>query len=79
MTVRLTYFAVLREQRGLSNETVETEALTYRDLYESLRSTHNFSLPSTLVTVAVDGAFVPLDSPVSEGAEVVFIPPVAGG
>ena len=79
MKVKLTYFAVLREQRGLSHEEIETDCVTASDLYTDLKERHGFSLDSNLVTVALNGAFQPMETPLSDGDEVVFIPPVAGG
>lgn len=75
MTVHLTYFAVLRDQRGLSKETRTTEAATLRELYEEI----GLELPPHLVTVAVNGAFSFMEAAPQEGDEIVFIPPVAGG
>jgi len=77
LTVR--YFAILREQRGLSEERLTLPATTAGDLYDQLRRTHGFSLEPTLVRVAVNHAFTPSSTPLTDGDEVVFIPPVAGG
>lgn len=79
MKVHLTYFASLRDDRGVSEETVETGAETYRDLYEELAAIHKFRLPVSLVGVAANGIFGAMDDSVAEGDRVVFIPPVAGG
>lgn len=79
MKVVVTYFAILREQRGLPSETVDTSATTPAELYEELRDRHGFSLPASMVKAAVNGSFRSMDEPLEEGAKVVFIPPVAGG
>jgi molybdopterin converting factor small subunit len=73
------YYAVFREQRGLSQETVETAAPTAAALYEELRARHGFTLDGAMVRAAVNRAFRPLDTPLANADEVVFIPPVAGG
>lgn len=78
-TVTILYFAILREQRGASEETLETGAGTLGDLYESLRSRYGFGLERRHIKVAVDAEFASMDDPVAEGAEIAFIPPVAGG
>ncbi len=78
-TIHLEYFALLREQRGISAETVTTSAGTAADLYRELRERHRFSLPSERLRVAIDGEFAPWTSPLRDGARIVFIPPVAGG
>jgi molybdopterin converting factor small subunit len=48
-------------------------------LYEELRRRHGFSLAAAQLKVAVDGDFAAWDTPLANGACVVFIPPFAGG
>lgn len=79
MTIHVSYFAILREQRGLSRETLATPAATPAALYEELRARHGFSLPGERVRAAVNDEFVASTTPLREGDSVVFIPPVAGG
>jgi molybdopterin synthase sulfur carrier subunit len=78
MTVTVLYFASLREQAGVDSEVVATPA-SLAQLYDSLRSRHGFSFAREKLRVAVDGAFAAWESPVRDGAEVAFIPPVSGG
>ena len=78
-SVHLHYFAVLREQRGLASEVLSTPAADAAALYAELRARHGFTLPVDRVRVAIDGEFAPWNTPLREGAELVFIPPVAGG
>lgn len=77
--IRLRYYALLREQAGRQEETVETEARTAAALYEELSVRHGFRLPQAQIKVAVNAAFTDWARPLSDGDEVVFIPPVAGG
>ncbi|HVS51779.1 MAG TPA: MoaD/ThiS family protein [Opitutaceae bacterium] len=79
MTVRVQYFAILREQRGLAEETLATGAATPAALYAELRARHGFTLPLERVRAAVNDEFAAADAPLREGDRVVFIPPVAGG
>jgi len=78
-TVHLQYFALLREQRGLSTETLSTSAETAAQLYDELRARHPFTLPAERLRVAVNGEFAPWTTSLTEGTQIVFIPPVAGG
>lgn len=78
-TITVQYFAILREQRGVSQETLSTAAATPAALYEELRARHPFTLPGDRVRAAVNDAFVAADAPLRDGDRVVFIPPVAGG
>ncbi|MCC6795792.1 MAG: MoaD/ThiS family protein [Candidatus Hydrogenedentes bacterium] len=73
------YFAILREQRGLNEEHVQSAAATPAALYAELVSRHRFSLPQDRVRVVVNESFADWDSAISDGDSIVFIPPVAGG
>lgn len=77
--IHLQYFALLREQAGRTEETVETEATDAAALYEELAARHGFTLNSTHIRVACDNTYQPLDTPLTDGMRLTFIPPVAGG
>ena len=79
ITITIQYFAILREQRGLSTERLTTPAETPRALYDTLQLQHGFTLPESRVRAAVNGEFVISIVMLRDGDEVVFIPPVAGG
>jgi molybdopterin converting factor subunit 1 len=79
ITLRIQYFAILREQRGIQEETLATPAATPAALYEELRARHGFTLPGDRVRAAVNDVFVAGDAALRDGDRVVFIPPVAGG
>jgi molybdopterin synthase sulfur carrier subunit len=78
-TVSVQYFAILREQRGLTHEKVETQAASAEAFYSELRARFGFTLPPDRVRAAVNGEFVAPDTALRDGDQVVFIPPVAGG
>lgn len=77
--LQITYFAILREERGTSIEDLATTATTPRELYSELRLRHQFSLPLERLRVALNGEFASWDAPLSDGTKVALIPPVAGG
>lgn len=77
--VQVQYFAILREQRGLAEESLDTRAATPGALYAELRTQYRFTLPGDRVRAAVNDEFVNADAPLRDGDRVVFIPPVAGG
>lgn len=77
--IQIQYYALLREERGLSSENLTTEVATPRELYDLLKLRHGFSLPSERLNVAVNEAFANWEQPLRAGDSVVFIPPVAGG
>jgi molybdenum cofactor guanylyltransferase len=79
MQIKVQYYALLREQAGVSEETLSTTARNPRELYEELRARHPFSLGPDTLRVAVNAEFGDWSQPLTEGDAVVFIPPVAGG
>lgn len=79
MQLKIQYFALMREQSGRSEETVETLASTPADLYAELKARYGFTLPREQLKVAVNSEFAPWSRPLAAGDAVVFIPPVAGG
>jgi molybdopterin converting factor subunit 1 len=81
MTVRTLFFASYRDLAGAEELQVELPArATAADLVRELRDSGGrlASLPDAPV-IAVNQAYAPLSTTLSDGDEVAFIPPVAGG
>jgi molybdenum cofactor guanylyltransferase len=78
-TVRVQYYAILREQAGRSDETLDTSAGTPAELFAELRQRHPFQLAPAQLKVALNSEFSDWQTPLKHGDTVVFIPPVAGG
>lgn len=78
-TVRLRYFASLRERAGKAEETLRTDASSIRGLYQQIAENYAFPFRPEQLRVALNGEFAAFDSSFSENDEIVFIPPVAGG
>lgn len=79
MQIRISYFAALREERGLSEEVIVSEAKTARTLFFELKKMHSFQLSELEVRVAINSKIASWDTPLNEGDSILFIPPVAGG
>lgn len=79
INVTVRYFAILREQRAETEETLATDATDAAALYRELQAKYAFTLPQDRLRVAVNGAFQPWPAPIKDGDALVFIPPVAGG
>jgi MoaD family protein len=77
--VRLRYFAVLREYAGVNCENRESSAVTVEDLYDEIKEEKGFELKKDFIRFACNGDFVGSEYSLSDGDEIVFIPPVAGG
>jgi molybdopterin synthase sulfur carrier subunit len=84
MTVKVLFFAGLREALGSGSETLDLPAgiATVGELRELIaaRGEPWSALTSTKnLRVAVNQQMVGLDTPVKAGDEVAFFPPVTGG
>ena len=79
MKIKVLYFAKLREERGCSEESIELNVNTAKELYEELKVRHKFSMPIELLKIAINDEFSSWDSPIRENDVVAFIQPVAGG
>ncbi|MFP6583389.1 MAG: MoaD/ThiS family protein [Candidatus Hydrogenedentota bacterium] len=78
-SISIEYYAILREQRGLSSENVESAAETAEALFAELSAQHQFTIMPESLKVVVNEEFVEWSHPFKDGDTVVFIPPVAGG
>lgn len=77
--ISVRYFALLREQRGLSTESVRTDCTSAGALYDELRRAHGLSLPPESLKVAINDEFTAWSTPLKDGDTLVFLPPMAGG
>ncbi|MEO7209104.1 MAG: NTP transferase domain-containing protein [Steroidobacteraceae bacterium] len=79
MQLKIHYYALMREQAGRSEETLETSAATPADLYTELAARYAFTLSREQLKVAVNSEFSDWSRKLAADDAVVFIPPVAGG
>ena len=79
MQLKIQYYALMREQAGRSEETLETSAATPADLYAELAARYGFTLSREQLKVAVNSEFSDWSRKLAANDAVVFIPPVAGG
>ena len=78
-TIHIRYFALLREERGLSDETMSTSSATISEFYDELKKKNKFSIPQEKLRVVINDAFKPWNTPLQNNDTVVFIPPISGG
>jgi molybdopterin synthase sulfur carrier subunit len=77
MSIKVLLFASLREEFGMSELTVEPEeAATVAEIWQRLCQDRD---TSTRVLHSVNMEYAEPESPVQDGDEVAFFPPVTGG
>lgn len=79
MKINITYYAMFREEAGCSGEIVEVVSGDAISIFETLQQRHGFTMKRSHVRLAVNDAFVDWETPLNDGDQLVFIPPVAGG
>jgi molybdopterin synthase sulfur carrier subunit len=81
-TVRVLYFAGLRDALGLSEESLELpgDVRTIADFCAHLAQRHRaYAVARQHVRVAKNESFADADEPVGDGDTLALIPPVSGG
>ncbi len=82
-TIRLVYFAWVRERIGQPAEELETEAATVADLVQQLRAREAryeaAFADSSALRVALDQQLSDFDASLEGVREVAFFPPMTGG
>ena len=79
LQLQIRFFAVLREQAGCSTLKLATTARTPAELYAELQESHALTFPANLLRVSVNERYGEMQTPLTTGDRIVFIPPVAGG
>ena len=81
MTVRVKFFAILRERAGVSEVSKElSEGSTLGDLWRELQKDYpKLAVPGIRLLYAVNQNYATADYCLREQDEVGFIPPVSGG
>ena len=77
--VKIHYHALLREARGVSQETYQTYAHTALGLYEELRFTYRLPLRMEQLRLAKNQEFVSWQVGVNQDDEFTFLQPFSGG
>ena len=77
MSIQVRFFASLRERFGISEAQVSLPAdATVADVWRALLE--DIAIPANLLA-AVNQEYAQLNTPVEDGDEVAFFPPVTGG
>jgi molybdopterin synthase sulfur carrier subunit len=77
MKITILYFASLRDYIGKADDCLESkQMITAKQAWDI--ATQSCQLPSNTL-VAVNQNYVTLDTPLQDGDELAFFPPVTGG
>src|SRR5258707_3374082 len=79
MQLKIQYYALMREQAGLSEETIETSSVTPADLYGELTARYGFTLAREQLKVAVNSEFSEWSRRLAPRHGRGVISPLAGG
>ncbi|MES3109330.1 molybdopterin converting factor subunit 1 [Sphingomonas aurantiaca] len=85
MTIRMVYFAWVRERIGTGEETIDPPAsvVTVADLIDwlaEMSAAHAEAFENRArLRAAIDQDFVALDTPIGAAQEIAIFPPVTGG
>jgi molybdopterin synthase sulfur carrier subunit len=82
--ITVVFFASLREELGTDTVSLETSGIedvqgVVEALGQHLSGPWYETLTKSNILIAVNQEMVNVDSPVSDGDEVAFLPPVTGG
>lgn len=77
--LHVVYYALLRQERGIAQETIDSNAVSARELFLELKKLHSFKLSEAHIKVAINSKMASWDAALEENDTVLFIPPVAGG
>ena len=79
MKIEVRYFALFREQTGIDSETLEWSGGTAAHLFQVMAEKHAALMPEGAALVAVNDEMAGWETPLADGDQVLFFPPVAGG
>lgn len=76
---KVRYFAAFREATGIGSEQVQSSAQSPAELFSECAARYDQLQSYSAAMVAINDEMSDWDSPLSDGDEVLFFPPVAGG
>ena len=79
MKNKVRYFAVFRDQTGCESEAIDWPGGTAAELFQLMADKHTSLKTEAAALVAINDEMAGWKTALSEGDEVLFFPPVAGG
>lgn len=78
-SIKVLYFAIMKDERGVEAETIETNANTALALYLELQEKHRLTIDANSLVVAINDEMSTWQDILNPNDIVAFLPPVAGG
>jgi len=79
LNITVRYFAAFREATGIEAESIDTGAKSAAELFSECATRHAGLQSFSSSLVAINDEMAGWDTPLRDGDEVLFFPPVAGG
>jgi len=79
MIYQASYYGLLAERRGLSDERVDSDSTSPVELYREIDAQYRLGLATSDMRAAVNDEFVSWDHPLRDGDRIAFLPPMSGG
>ena len=79
MTIKVLYFAQLADLAGKTEETLEINDPAAETLYGKLKAAHQFPHEFSQLQVAINHQLSAHKTPLADGDEIAFLPPMTGG
>ena len=79
MKIKVRYFALFREQTGCASESIDFSDGTAAELFQLMAEEHSGLKTEAAALVAINDEMAGWETPLADGDEVLFFPPVAGG
>ena len=79
MTIKVLYYAQLADLAGKSNESFELADSSAETLYKVIQAQYHFPYSFKQLQVAINHQLSAHETPLNEGDEIAFLPPMTGG
>ena len=79
MKIKILYFAQLADLAGKAEESMELKEPSAEALYEELKSSYQFPHKFDQLQVAINHQLSAHQTPLQDGDQIAFLPPMTGG
>ncbi len=77
--IKVKYFALIGERRGIQTDDYETEAGTARQLLHEIEAGRVIPLTTNITKAIINDKFADWDDPIADGDLVTLLSPFSGG